>query len=144
MTDFESNLDTSRYASLQDVESAAAAGGTQIVDARSHEQFTGAVRRARHGGHVPGAVNVPHSSVVDSQTGELLDESHLESVFEAAGVELNRPGILYCNGGVSACVVEAALTVLGSENWRVYDGSWNEYGNLDAPALEGSEAVTAR
>jgi 3-mercaptopyruvate sulfurtransferase SseA len=55
--EFESELSLERYATLDDVSAAAEAADTQIVDARSHEQYIGKVKRAKHGGHVPSAIS---------------------------------------------------------------------------------------
>jgi hypothetical protein len=66
----------------------------------------------------------------------LKEVEGLHDVFSSVGVDVARGGVLYCNGGLSACVLHAALEVLGASHWKVYDGSWNEYGNLSEPALE--------
>ena len=135
MTVFEGEPCLDEYATLEDVETAARHGATQLVDARSRAQYVGAVRRARYAGRVRGAKSIPYKSLVDKHSEGLLDSSVLQSKFEAAGVAVHAGGIVYCNGGVSACVVLAALQALGAKGWRVYDGSWNEFGNVGDPSL---------
>lgn len=38
-----------------------------------------------------------------------------------------------CQSGVTACIVELALAILGAEKTALYDGSWAEYGATDEP-----------
>ena len=133
--DFEAQPQLDQYADLSAVQSAVAAGDTQIVDARSAAQYKGEVKRAKHGGHMPGAVSVPYSSLMQEGSGMFKPAEELQRVFDQAGVQVESGGLVYCNGGVSACVVLTALEALGAQGWRMYDGSWNEYGNLQDPAL---------
>lgn len=135
MTIFEGEPRLHELATMQDVEAAVRHGAPQIVDARNHAQYTGAVRRAKHAGRVRGARSVPYTTLVEKHAGGLLDSSALQSTFEKAGVAVQDGGIVYCNGGVSACVVLTALETLGADGWRVYDGSWNELGNVGALSL---------
>lgn len=136
MEDFEAEANLARYAQLQDVRNAAQSSGTQIVDARSKEQYDGTVRRAQHAGHVKGARSLPYGAVVEDSTGGLKDPGQIEQICSSAGIDPQQGGIVYCNGGVSACVVAAALEAVSSAQWRVYDGSWNEIGNLDDAPIE--------
>ena len=39
--------------------------------------------------------------------------------------------VTYCQGAVRAAHTAVTLTMLGYENVRVYDGSWEEWGNRD-------------
>ncbi|PJZ79053.1 sulfurtransferase [Leptospira neocaledonica] len=82
-------------------------------------------------GFIPGAINIPHTSLTDPETGKFLSKEGLKNSFKKAGVDtdsLPKNIICYCNGGVSATVVVTALGILGIENIPVYDGSWNEWG----------------
>ncbi|TGM11501.1 sulfurtransferase [Leptospira selangorensis] len=82
-------------------------------------------------GFIPGAINIPHTSLTDPETGKFLSKEELKVSFKNAGVDIDslpEKIICYCNGGVSATVVVTALGILGIENIPVYDGSWNEWG----------------
>jgi thiosulfate/3-mercaptopyruvate sulfurtransferase len=106
--------------------------GTCIIDARDEEQFTGAIRRGRRGGHIPGAVHVPREALFESP-GRLRQSDELRRVLEEAGVPLGRRDsgarryLAYCSGGVAATSVLFALSMLGCRGLTNYDGSWNEW-----------------
>ncbi len=103
---------------------------SQIADARGAGRFTGQEAEPRAGmrsGHMPGARNVPVGSL--SENGALKDLQSLRKIFADAGVDLEKPVVTSCGSGVTAAVITLALTSLGHENNRLYDGSWSEWGS---------------
>ena len=116
------------------------AGDAQVVDARPAARFRGEAAEPRPGlrsGHAPGAVSLPASSVY-APDGRLLDENRLRTVFEGAGVDLDRPVIASCGSGITAGVVALSLARLGRFEAAVYDGSWAEWGaRAGAPVVTG-------
>lgn len=142
MGTFEGSMRKYLYADIHDVVRASQdpEQDVQILDVRSLEQYQGVVRRSKHAGRIPGAVSLPYKQLMNPRHA-LLEQDELRRLFERVGVDLQKKVIVYCNGGVSACVVAAALDSLGSEdeprNWSVYDGSWNEYGNQDTFPFDG-------
>ena len=86
-------------------------------------------------GRMPGAVSLPFKELLDSE-GALLGHQELVCKLEGAGLDLSQRVVVYCNGGVSACVAATALQCVGHKQWSVYDGSWNEYGNCEGVAVE--------
>lgn len=121
-----------------------------LVDVRSPDEFTGKViappgmtETAQRGGHIPGAVNVPWSRVVnDDGTFKRFDE--LVRLYEAQGIRPGREAVAYCRIGERSSHTWFVLKyLLGFEKVRNYDGSWTEWGNLiDAP-IEKGEGVGA-
>ena len=92
------------------------------------------VRRAEHGGHIPGAINVTRKALRDANTGLLKPLQEQRQMLEAAGVDCTgtkqQQIFAYCNGGVASCSLMLALDRLGLGNCSAnYDGSWNEWGN---------------
>jgi thiosulfate/3-mercaptopyruvate sulfurtransferase len=77
-------------------------------------------------GHMPGALNVPSSAIV--QDGRLKPPEELAQIFEAAGVDAGKPVVTTCGSGVSAAILTLALAVMGHKEPPVYDGSWTEWG----------------
>jgi len=105
----------------------------EIIDARAAPRFRGEVAEPRPGlrsGHIPGAKNVPYATVLNPD-GTMKDAAALRAVFEAAGVDLNRPAITTCGSGVTAAVLSLALERIGHRNHALYDGAWAEWGMYD-------------
>ena len=79
-------------------------------------------------GHMPGAVNVPWTSVVDPQTHLLVDRRGVLEVFRAAGVDVRRPLTFTGYVGDTACLVALAAVHGGlARDVAVYTGSWTEW-----------------
>jgi thiosulfate/3-mercaptopyruvate sulfurtransferase len=108
----------------------------RLVDLRSPQEFAGESSRASRKGHIPGAINVPRSALF-APDGTMLPPDDLRKKFTAAGVDDSTPEIItYCNAGVSASFGMLALRVAGLENVAMYDGSWKDWGNDEARAIE--------
>jgi thiosulfate/3-mercaptopyruvate sulfurtransferase len=112
----------------------------QVVDARPAARFRGEAPEPRaglRGGHMPGARNVPASTLV-AEDGTLRPDDELRAVFAAAGVDPMGPVTTTCGSGVTAAGLALALARLGNDRAAVYDGSWAEWGaRSDAPIVKG-------
>ncbi|OIQ95879.1 3-mercaptopyruvate sulfurtransferase [mine drainage metagenome] len=109
-------------------------GREQIVDARSPGRFAGTEPEpwpGKKAGHMPGALNVPWTDLLDPAGKTFLPAPALIARFERAGVDLARPIVTTCGSGVTACVLALALALLGRDDVAVYDGSWAEWGQAD-------------
>lgn len=115
------------YADLEDMRADQTA---LVLDARPAERFKGAVPEPRAGlrtGHVPGSISAPCSLLVGPD-GRFQSRSVLETFFEERGLKPGADVILTCGSGVTACALALGLSHIGFGNWRVYDGSWAEWG----------------
>lgn len=102
----------------------------QILDARPAARFIGETPEPRPGlrlGHMPGAINVPFTSLL-KRDQTLKDPDELQAVLEDAGFDFGGAAITSCGSGVAAAIVSLALEVLGHERHSLYDGSWSEWG----------------
>jgi thiosulfate/3-mercaptopyruvate sulfurtransferase len=79
---------------------------------------------------------VPITDLLDPNDKTLLPASELKKIFASKGVEPSVPIISSCGTGVTATVIDAALTEAGFslENRRIYDGSWTEWAQRVKPA----------
>ena len=125
--DFAARADTGGLARMADV---AAAGATQIVDARSAARFEGSEPEPRPGlaaGHIPGSRNLPQGRLF-APDGTWKRGDQLRAAFEAAAVDVDKPMITTCGSGVTAAVLSFGAHLLGARDVRLYDGSWAEWG----------------
>ncbi|HWW47753.1 MAG TPA: sulfurtransferase [Xanthobacteraceae bacterium] len=103
----------------------------QILDARTKGRWAGTETDRYPGarpGHIPGSANLYWADLLEPETRRLLPDAQLRARFEAAGFDLRSEAILSCGSGLTACILALALSRLGHDNWRVYDGSWDEWG----------------
>lgn len=116
-------------------------GSIQIADARGPGRFAGTEPEPRAGmrsGHMPGARNVPFSSLTEN--GRLKPANELREILEASGLDLEKPVVTTCGSGVTAAVITLALQTLGHRHNMLYDGSWSEWGGRPDTAIVTGEA----
>ncbi|KAG2165652.1 hypothetical protein VTO58DRAFT_102047 [Aureobasidium pullulans] len=134
----EPKIDPSKVAAFEEVKEIAkdwnkeGREGVQILDARSPGRWSGADPEPRPGlssGHIPGSISVALPELLDPETKTLLSRDELLDIFRTKGVDPLKPIISSCGTGVTASVIDAALTEAGfpETNRKVYDGSWTEW-----------------
>jgi len=140
-TAFVSEFDARRVVPFEEMRRIVEGGEAQIADARSAGRFAGTEPEPRaglRGGHMPGAVSVPSSTL--SENGQLLPLDRLREKLESAGLDLSKPVVTSCGSGVTAAVITLALESLGHKDNRLYDGSWSEWGrHKDTPVVTGEK-----
>ena len=128
---------SSAPASRSDVARAITDKHSRLVDGRPEGRFTGTAPEPRPGlssGHMPGAVNVPFSSLANPD-GSLKSSQELEAIFAAVGLRRDDDIIATCGSGITACVPLLALSEIGwAGRLKLYDGSWIDWASQpDAP-----------
>jgi thiosulfate/3-mercaptopyruvate sulfurtransferase len=122
-----------------------------LVDARAEDMYTGEYNTGTaHAGHIPTAVNLPATPIVDSQ-GEFLgwqtpttnidgtfkSVEELRRLFSTNGIIPEKKVITYClRGGLSTHMWFVLTQLLGYSHVLEYDRSWVEWGNLDSAPVE--------
>lgn len=115
----------------------------QLLDARAAGRFTGEAAEpwpGRRQGHIPGSLNLDHTSLVDPTTGTMKPPEALARLFAEAGIEPKQPVVTSCGSGITACVLALGLHLAGRRDVAVYDGSWAEWGLPDGPPIETGPA----
>jgi thiosulfate/3-mercaptopyruvate sulfurtransferase len=123
-----------------------------LIDVRTPEEYRGEIlappgwnESVQRGGHIPGAVNVPWSQVVDD-AGQFKSEADLRRIYADAGIEDDTEVITYCRIGERSALTWFVLhELLGYDDVRNYYGSWVEWGNtVGAPIERGQRADLER
>ena len=114
-------------ATIQDVD-AAQKKGTLIIDARSHEEYVGDLKK-KTGGHVAGARWWEWSNSVAMNKGFVLKSPQsLKAKLANFGLTSpQQPVIAYCHTGHRAAQTYLTLRSLGFKNVRLYAHSMGEY-----------------
>jgi thiosulfate/3-mercaptopyruvate sulfurtransferase len=87
-------------------------------------------------GHIPGAVNVPATTLVD-ETGRLLPPEALRRLLPASG---GAAVGAYCGSGVTAAQAVLAFEVAGLGTPALYVGSWSEWvADASRPVATGEQ-----
>jgi thiosulfate/3-mercaptopyruvate sulfurtransferase len=102
-----------------------------LVDTREPREFEGATPYGEsRGGHVPGAVHLHWSELVNS-FGYLLGAETLLGVLAQRGITPDRTIVTYCTGGVRSAWLVTLLTDLGFPQTQNYAGSMWEWSASD-------------
>lgn len=112
------------------VSAASKLGDYEIIDARSPGRFRGEEPEPRAGlrpGHIPGSKNVCFKELLNADQ-TMKNPVEIRQIFEAAGVDFNKPAITTCGSGVTAAVLSLGLERIGKTDHSLYDGSWSEWG----------------
>ncbi|MGC4191967.1 MAG: sulfurtransferase [Thermomicrobiales bacterium] len=133
-----SEADPAIRARRDDVLKEVLAGTSALVDVRSPAEYTGELLHAigypqegaQRAGHIQGAKNIPWGTAAQ-EDGTYKPVEELRALYEAKGIDGEKPVIAYCRIGERSSHTWFALTyLLGYDNVRNYDGSWTEWGSL--------------
>jgi 3-mercaptopyruvate sulfurtransferase SseA len=102
-----------------------------IVDVRPLHSYNGwRTNGEARGGHVPGAVALPHAWLRD------LDDADVEELLESKGVTPRREIVLYGDDADDVHASRSRLTGLGFARVRLYEHSWDEWADDDDLPVE--------
>ena len=105
--------------------------GVTILDARTHEFYTGAQSDGNpRSGHIPGAANLSYLSMVDQDNNKFKSQDDLKTLFQTAGLKPGNTMVSYCHIGQRATVLYFAAKMLGYDA-KMYDGSWEDWSHRE-------------
>jgi 3-mercaptopyruvate sulfurtransferase SseA len=67
---------------------------------------------------MPGSTNIPFQEMLDPEAKTLLEPDKLRQVFESKKLDPKKPMIASCGTGVTAAILEAALS-----GWQLYNAT---------------------
>jgi len=101
--------------------------GVAFIDGRPNEGYTGLSGHWDRLGHIPGAGNVPFTTLLTEEPAYLLkSKEELTMMFIEAGANPGDTVVVYCGTGLWASLPYLAAKHAGYET-RLYDGSFQEW-----------------
>lgn len=98
----------------------------QVCDSRPPATFNHSLDDPKTG-HYPGAVNIPFPGLFNPDTRTLRTVDELKKVYFDAGIDLSKPIISMCNGGMSSCTLVLTAYLCGCPDVALYHGGFREW-----------------
>ena len=137
-SNYMASIDHNILAKYEDIKNLYNNKDYQIVDARSFGRFAGKEEEPRPGlqkGHIPHSINIPFNLLINDH-GYLIDKDEIIEILNKYNFSFEKIIISSCGSGVTACVLAFVLELIGKKNWKVYDGSWSEWGQKGNELIE--------
>ncbi|MPZ49804.1 MAG: sulfurtransferase [Dehalococcoidia bacterium] len=107
-----------------------------VLDVRSDAEWQGKEARGnKRAGRMPGAVHHEWLKNLTAEDQHYLPAAELRAAMESLGVTPDKEVITVCQAGIRAASAAVALRLLGYEDVRVYDGSFQDWANRDDTPL---------
>lgn len=132
---FAAKVIEGRVASISDVRAAVESKQTALIDARTAARFDGHEGSGYPGvpsGYMPGAINTPWQLFFEpAPSHRFISAEQAKQILKERRVDLSGEVITTCGSGVTASILGFMLEEIGHSDWRLYDGSWHEWGQQE-------------
>ncbi|XP_071110837.1 thiosulfate sulfurtransferase-like [Haliotis cracherodii] len=128
---FEAKWTRTLYRTFDEFSEALSGQKIQVCDSRGSDKY------AEHG-HIPGAHNIPLSSLMDEEKKEMKSVEEVKKLFAHAGVDLTQPVVTHCNSGMSSCSLAFAAHLCGNTDVAVFHGGFTEWKTKASDKIEKS------
>ncbi len=108
----------------------------KLVDVRSREEYEGKTDQTSVPKHLPGAINLPWTSLLGEQDQLFRPKNELEKTLSEHGLYNNDRIVTYCSFGPRAALGYIALQQLGFKDVKVYDRSFQQSPKPTAISLD--------
>lgn len=114
---------------------------TVIFDTRSAVEYFGILEkfgykeRSRRSGHIPSARWVNWDRTLEKDH-TMKSAAELDEMFRKEGFDPEKETLVYCQSAARSGHQLFALKLIGHDNVKSYDGSWEEWGNSDSSPIE--------
>ena len=106
-----------------------------IWDARNPAEYSGDVVSAARGGHIPGAINLEWTALMDPQAN-LRIHKDAQNILDSLGLTKDKRIATHCQQHHRSGFTYMVARILGYDNIAGYGRSWAEWGNLDHTPVE--------
>jgi thiosulfate/3-mercaptopyruvate sulfurtransferase len=118
---------------------AGSAGEIDLVDVRAAERYRGEVEPMEQvAGHIPGARNRACASLL-GEDGRMLPPDVILHLIRGEGERAERPLVISCGSGVTACFGMLAARVAGLPDPILYPGSYSDWVGAGMPVVTGPD-----
>ncbi|MFV5695907.1 sulfurtransferase [Flavobacterium sp. LB3P122] len=105
-----------------------------VIDVRDEERYYGEEEPIDLvAGHIPGVINIPFTSNLDSNGFFLSPEELKNNYMKEFGNTVAENVIVHCGSGVTACHTLLAVAYAGLKIPKLYVGSWSEWSRNNRP-----------
>jgi thiosulfate/3-mercaptopyruvate sulfurtransferase len=123
-------------ASLEEVKKVVEKGGAVLLDVRPVQLYSGEAGSWKRKGHIPGAINRFLGEDLN-EDGTWKSKEELREAYEKLGVTPDKTIITSCGQGLMSSQTYFTLKyILGYPQVKNYDGSFNEWSNIDELPVE--------
>ncbi|CAH3144325.1 unnamed protein product [Porites lobata] len=124
--DFKAKLNPKWIVKFQDMVENLTSRKAQVCDSRVPAKFNKSSDDPKSG-HYPGAINIPFESLFNPDTRTLKTVDELKKVYSDAGIDLSKPMIGMCSGGMSSSSLVLGAYLCGCPHAALYHGGFTEW-----------------